>query len=147
MHILKALASLVDFKLRKPELRLLILILPTILAILLSACGRSTALTEVIAPPSALLGPRTSSDPQTAVEGYLQQYQPGPIPRLFQTTHIYDRNGVLLAELYEEGRRTWARFDQISPALIDATVATEDASGPIDSHPVQEVQSARTTEQ
>ncbi|MCX6044430.1 MAG: transglycosylase domain-containing protein [Chloroflexi bacterium] len=94
----------------------------------MSACGRAARITEAIAPPSNILGARTSSDPQTAVEGYLQQYQPGPIPRLFQTTHIYDRNGLLLAELSEEGQRTWVKFDQISPALIDATVATEDAS-------------------
>ena len=58
----------------------------------------------------------------------MQTYQPGPEPRLFQTTRIYDRNGVLMAELMDEGRRTWIPLDQISPYLIQATVATEDAS-------------------
>jgi len=74
------------------------------------------------------IGPRTSTDLATEVEQYLQRYQPGPTPRLFQTTHIYDRNGLLLAEFFESGRRTWINFDQVSEHLINATVATEDAS-------------------
>ena len=61
-------------------------------------------------------------------EAYLQQFQPGPVPRLFQTTFIYDRNGVLLAELIGEGRREWVPLDRVSPHLINATIATEDAS-------------------
>ena len=77
---------------------------------------------------SALAGPRPAPDPVTAVEAYMQMYQPGPLPRLFQTTRLYDRNGVLLAEVYDEGRRTWVRLDQVSRHLINATVATEDAS-------------------
>lgn len=87
-------------------------------AICLSGCDNN----------SALAGPRPAPDPLTAVEAYLQMYQPGPLPRLFQTTRIYDRNGVLLAETFDEGRRTWVRLDQISRHLINATVATEDAS-------------------
>ncbi len=63
-----------------------------------------------------------------AVEAYLQQYQPGPQPRLFQTTRLYDRRGALLAELWDEGRRTWTPLVQISQHLIDATIAAEDAS-------------------
>ena len=63
-----------------------------------------------------------------AVEAYMRVYQPGPEPRLFQTTSVYDRNGVLIAELMDEGRRTWMPLDQISPHLIQATIATEDAS-------------------
>ncbi len=73
-------------------------------------------------------GPRPAPDPVTAVEAYLQMYQPGPLPRLFQTTRIYDRHGALLAEVFGEGRRTWVRLDQISRHLIHATIATEDAS-------------------
>src|SRR5437763_6121198 len=38
---------------------------------------------------------------------------------LFQTTHIYDRNGKLLYELYEKqkgkGRRTYINYQDISP--------------------------------
>jgi penicillin-binding protein 1C len=77
---------------------------------------------------AALAGPRPAPDPLTAVEAYLQMYQPGPLPRVFQTSRLYDRSGVLLAEIYDEGRRTWVRLDQVSRHLINATVATEDAS-------------------
>jgi membrane peptidoglycan carboxypeptidase len=49
---------------------------------------------------------------------------------LFQTTHIYDRNGKLLYELYDQqlgrGRRTYVNYNDISPLLVDATVAIED---------------------
>ena len=74
------------------------------------------------------LGPRPAAELSTVVEAYLQRYQPGPLPRLFQTTILYDRNGEILAEIYGEGRRTWVSLDQISPHLIDATIATEDAT-------------------
>ncbi len=49
---------------------------------------------------------------------------------LFQTTRIYDRNGKLLYELYDHqqdrGRRTYVNYNDISPLLVNATVATED---------------------
>lgn len=49
---------------------------------------------------------------------------------LFQTTRIYDRNGKLLYELYDHqqdrGRRTYVNYNDISPLLVQATVATED---------------------
>jgi membrane peptidoglycan carboxypeptidase len=49
---------------------------------------------------------------------------------LFQTTRIYDRNGRLLSELYDHkfdrGRRTYVKYQDISPLLIKATVAAED---------------------
>ncbi|MBA2286787.1 MAG: transglycosylase domain-containing protein, partial [Ktedonobacteraceae bacterium] len=49
---------------------------------------------------------------------------------LFQTTHIYDRNGHLLYELYDQqigkGRRTYVNYNDISPFLVNATVAAED---------------------
>ncbi len=80
------------------------------------------------APPTDLLGARAATDPLSATEGYLQQYQPGPLPRVFQTTRIYDRHGTLLAERFDEGRRTWLPLARIAPDLIRATVATEDAT-------------------
>ncbi len=89
------------------------------LLLLLAAC---------LPPPTDQLGGRPASDPLDAVETYLQRYQPGPTPRVFQTTRIYDRRGALLAELWEEGRRTWVGLDRISPHLINATIATEDAT-------------------
>ncbi len=48
----------------------------------------------------------------------------------FQTTRIYDRNGVLLHELYapNEGRRTLVPLNEVSPWMVDATLAAEDAS-------------------
>ncbi len=49
---------------------------------------------------------------------------------LFQTTHIYDRNGKLLYELYDQqighGRRTYVDYQNISPLLVNATIAAED---------------------
>ena len=75
-----------------------------------------------------MVGTRPASRLPAVVESYLQKYQSGPLPRLFQTTYLYDRNGVQLAELFGEGRRTWVGLNRVSPHLIDATVATEDAS-------------------
>jgi membrane peptidoglycan carboxypeptidase len=46
----------------------------------------------------------------------------------FQTTHIYDRNGKLLYQVYNPyyGRRTYVDYSDISPFMIEATVAAED---------------------
>ena len=74
------------------------------------------------------IGPRPAQDLITVVEAYLQKYQPGPLPRLFQTTYLYDRNGTLIAEYFPEGRRTWAPIARISPHLLHATIAAEDSS-------------------
>jgi 1A family penicillin-binding protein len=48
---------------------------------------------------------------------------------VFQTAQIYDRNGVLLHEIYDQtgGRRTLATLKDISPWMVDATLAAEDA--------------------
>ncbi|HEV2108775.1 MAG TPA: transglycosylase domain-containing protein [Thermomicrobiales bacterium] len=51
----------------------------------------------------------------------------------FQTTRIYDRNGELLQEVDDPtnpygGWRTFVTLDQVSPYLIDATVAAEDGT-------------------
>jgi 1A family penicillin-binding protein len=47
----------------------------------------------------------------------------------FVSTQIYDRNGYLLYEIMDPsgGRRILVPYEQISPYLINATVATEDA--------------------
>ncbi|HXF60410.1 MAG TPA: transglycosylase domain-containing protein [Caldilineaceae bacterium] len=74
------------------------------------------------------IGPRPASDPLGVAEAYLRQYQPGPLPRVFQTTILYDRNGVKLAEIIDEGYRTWVPLNRISPHLLDAIIATEDAT-------------------
>ena len=46
----------------------------------------------------------------------------------FQTTKIYDRNGVLLYEIINPtgGDRQWVELNEISPYLICATIAIED---------------------
>lgn len=46
----------------------------------------------------------------------------------FQTTRIYDRNGVLLREVFGEGRRTYVPLSEIPITLRQATIATEDKS-------------------
>lgn len=78
--------------------------------------------------PTGQLGARPAASPMESVEAYLQRYQPGPTPRLFQTTQLLDRRGRLIAERWEEGRRTWVPLSRISRHLVDATIATEDAS-------------------
>lgn len=96
------------------------LLLPFLLVavLFLSSCSQA----------EQMVGMRPASRLPAVVEAYLQKYQPGPVPRLFQTTYVYDRNGVQLAELFEEGRRTWMGIERISPHLLDATVATEDVT-------------------
>ncbi|HZG68706.1 MAG TPA: transglycosylase domain-containing protein [Herpetosiphonaceae bacterium] len=44
----------------------------------------------------------------------------------FQTSRIFDRNGRLLYEFVNAGRRDPVTLDQISPMLIDATISVED---------------------
>jgi 1A family penicillin-binding protein len=56
---------------------------------------------------------------------------PSPYARLLaDSTKIYDRHGRLLYEvtLPQEGSHTYLRLDEISPALRQAAIATEDAS-------------------
>ncbi len=74
------------------------------------------------------LAPRPAGSPQAIAEAYLQRYQPGPLPRVFQSSIVYDRQNRVLAEILDEGRRTWAPLSRMSPALLDAVVATEDGS-------------------
>lgn len=90
-----------------------------LLALLLAGC---------MPMATSQLGERPAADPLDAVEAYLQRYQPGPTPRVFQTARLYDRHGALLAERWDEGRRTWMGLERISQRLIDATIATEDAT-------------------
>ncbi len=75
-----------------------------------------------------VLRPRPAASAQEAAEAYTARYQPGPTPRIFQSSYLYDREGKFIAELLDEGRRTWVPLDRISPQLRDAVVATEDAS-------------------
>ena len=81
-----------------------------------------------IPPATNQLGPRPAPGTLDAVEAYLQKYQPGPLPCVFQTSRLYDRHGTLLAERWSDGRRTWLPLNRIAKHLIDATIATEDAT-------------------
>lgn len=45
---------------------------------------------------------------------------------IFQTSRIFDRNGTLLYEFFDAGKRTKVSIDEISPLLVQATVAIED---------------------
>ena len=74
------------------------------------------------------LAPRPAATTQAAAELYLQRYQPGPLPRVFQHSTLYDRTGKPIVDLFEEGRRRWVSLAQISPNLLTAIIATEDAS-------------------
>ncbi|HIP01943.1 MAG TPA: penicillin-binding protein, partial [Campylobacterales bacterium] len=44
------------------------------------------------------------------------------------TTRIYDRNGELIANLFEDKHRLYAPFAEIPPRLIEALVAIEDTT-------------------
>ena len=88
----------------------LIALLAVVLLLLLLACGALAAYATIAADlpsPDALRG-RSAT---------------------FVSTRIYDRNGHLLYEIFDPGggRRTLVPYDEISPYLINATVATEDA--------------------
>jgi membrane peptidoglycan carboxypeptidase len=45
---------------------------------------------------------------------------------LFETSRMVDRNGTLLYEFFNAGKRTSVPIEQISPLLIKATIAVED---------------------
>jgi len=49
---------------------------------------------------------------------------------LFKSTKIMDRHGRVLYEVFDPygGRRTIVRYDELPQVVIDATVATEDAT-------------------
>ena len=88
---------------------LLITISAVVLLFFLGICGLTTA---YIAIAADLPSPETLRS-QSAT---------------FVSTKIYDRDGHLLYEIFDPnaGRRTLVRYEQISPHLINATVATED---------------------
>jgi len=46
--------------------------------------------------------------------------------KVVESTKIYDRNGLLLYDVYKDVRRTVVPFDQISINIKNATIATED---------------------
>jgi hypothetical protein len=117
-----------------------------LLGTLLSACGSPNplALQMQAVPPATVetvvsfyinkyddafdLEPRPQGGTREVAEAYLQRYQPGVEPRVFQSSVVYDREGRVLAEIFDEGRRTWVPLSRVSPYLLDAVIATEDGS-------------------
>ena len=81
-------------------------------------CGGLTLVLIVI---SATLGTRLERQLQAQV-ARVDDYQS------FESTFFYDRNGTLLYEAFNEGRRTTVRLSDIPQHLIDATLAVEDGS-------------------
>ena len=47
--------------------------------------------------------------------------------KIEQSTKIYDRNGVLLYDVYENKDRTVVTIENVSPYVVSATLATEDS--------------------
>ena len=96
---------------RRPSLvtTLLISIMAVVSIFLMGACGLTAAYAAIAAdlPSPEALRSRSAT---------------------FVSTKIYDRNGHLLHEIFDPnaGRRTVVPYEQISPYLINATVATED---------------------
>ncbi len=123
-----------------------VLFLLTALALLFSGCSSPDVLPSQLraVPPAAAesivthylakykaefqLEPRPQGGTQAIGEAYLRRCQPGPEPRAFQSSIVYDRQDRILAELFDEGRRTWVPLARISPYLLDAVIATEDGS-------------------
>ena len=105
----------------------LLLLLALLMAGLMAGCNAAAGLLNNN-NRATLLGAARAETPLAAAEAYMRQYQPGDLPRVFQTTRIYDRHGVLIGEMFGEGRRVWVPLDKIAPALLDATVAVEDAT-------------------
>lgn len=119
------------------------LFLLTAVFVLISGCTYSLARTTALSVDSLSLqyeryqtryqetyqlSEPSGGNPQEIAEVYLRAYQPGPLPRIFQHTTLYDRRGAKLIDLFDEGRRKWVPLAEISSHLIDAVVATEDAS-------------------
>src|SRR5512133_1137475 len=59
------------------------------------------------------------------VEAYMADL-PGPSPKLFLSSEIFDRNGTRIGEFWNEGHRYWVPLDRISPLIRKAIIATED---------------------
>ena len=74
------------------------------------------------------LAPRPAGSPQAIAEDYLQRFQPGPEPRVFQNSLVYDRQGRLLADLFDEDELVtddsvgdvWAALDALGKGDLGA---------------------------
>ena len=81
-------------------------------------CGGLTLLTIIL---TATLGTRLEEQLSSQIDS-VGDYEN------FQSTFYYDRDGSLLYEVFNEGRRTNVDYQNFPEDLINATVATEDDS-------------------
>lgn len=91
----------------------LALIVPTVMALIMLLAGGLT---------TGIVYASLADELQKNLEA-LETLERRPV---FQTTKIYDRNGKLLNEVFDEGRRTWVRLDEIPLHMRQATIAVED---------------------
>lgn len=108
---------------RTPKPRRRILGLPlgcvmVFLGVMLAFCGGITAITLIL---TATLGTQLEEQLQAQV-AQVDNYTN------FQSTFYYDRNGALLYEDFDEGRRVNVNYADFPPELIYATIAIEDDS-------------------
>lgn len=89
---------------------------------LLGIIGVSVAVTSAVGADMAVNEYQDVTGQLPAADGIFTQ--------TFQTTRIYDRDGALLQEVDDPNGywRTFVPYDQISPDLINATIASEDAT-------------------
>jgi 1A family penicillin-binding protein len=91
--------------------------------VLVVGFGPFLAACNPVSPP-----PRSATEGKPlieAVEAYMADL-PGSSPKLFLTTEVRDRNGFLMGEFVDEGRRYWMPLNRIAPYVQQAIVATED---------------------
>lgn len=92
--------------------------LAVFVGVFVTFCGGLTLLTVLL---TAFLGSQLEERYQAQVASV------GQVDN-FQSTFYYDRNGSLLWEAFNEGRRTNVRFEDFPSDLINATIAIEDDS-------------------
>ena len=103
--------------------------LPAIL-ITLGVMGMAlAAFAGVALAASSAVGTKMTVDEYQSVTGSLPEAG-SVFSETFQTTRIYDRDGNLLQDVDDPNGywRTFVDYDQISPYLVNATIAAEDAT-------------------
>jgi penicillin-binding protein 1C len=96
----------------------------------LSMIGLTAAIVAtVVLTASTAVGARMTVDEYQDVTGSLPDAG-SVFTQTFQTTRIYDRDGNLLQDVDDPNGywRTFVGYDQISPDLVNATIAAEDAT-------------------
>src|SRR5258706_8479052 len=96
---------------------------------LLLGCGLAfISMVSIITCVSLVIFAVVWNDLDTRFTEQLDKRQREAEKETFQTTHIYDRLGNDLHELFGEGRRTKVKLADMPKSLIDATIAVEDST-------------------